>query len=105
MRVEGPVTPLEWGRFDRVVRWLGRVGVAGVVLLGVETVVISSPTFLIEALYHSRENNFNSLDSMPPAKRAKTLERMCWALQYFRYGSPSNPYDIPHKDDCAKAAP
>ncbi|AVM74869.1 hypothetical protein [Magnetospirillum gryphiswaldense] len=95
-----PIRPVAWRSWGRVTGWFERVAVLMLVVLAILSVLFSSPNLLVNALYHNRESNILGLESMPADKRAKLVRRLCLSLQYLRYGSSGDPYDIPHQDQC-----
>lgn len=95
-----PPTPVPWLKWHKFWRPIIIATFAAMTLMAVETVVINSPIFLIDALFHARELNLHTLERLKPAAREKVIERMCLTLQYYRAGSTTDPYTIPGNEQC-----
>jgi len=97
-RTSVPLDEATWRRRrNRAATWL--LVLAGV--LAVQTSILQSPDYMINGLYHNRRAINIQLQTMPEAKRAKLLERLCLADGLFGQGGV-DPYQIAKAGECAK---
>ena len=69
------------------------------VVLAAQTALVHNPSFLINALYHSRQAHFIQIHALSPENRTKLLQRLCLEWKYFSKGEV-DPYQIPDYHEC-----
>ncbi|MSO92228.1 MAG: hypothetical protein EXQ86_02365 [Rhodospirillales bacterium] len=83
-------------------KWRRRAAVGTMILgliLAAQTALVHNPSFLINAIYHSRQAHFIQIQAMPPEKRTRLLQRLCLQWKYFAKGE-IDPYQIPDYHEC-----
>ena len=77
------------------------VAIVGI-LCTVQTMVIYSPAFLIDALYHGREHSVPTLRAKPTDQREKLLYRLCWVRELYAESNYTDQYMIETPENCPR---
>ena len=86
-------------------RCCNRVIVVVAVVAGlctVQTMLIYSPAFLVDALYHGRQYGALNVRAMPKDQRDRLLFRMCWVKQLYSMPHYIDQYTIEKPEECRR---
>ena len=96
-RTSAPIAEGAWRKWrNRVALWSLGLGF----VLALQTALVHSPDYVIGALYHERRVINLELQSLPPDRRAKLMERLCLAEMLFKQGGV-DPYAIAEASRCS----